>query len=166
MDAKVNGNVSFWYADIGLPAYRPPLPGDLEADVCIVGAGYTGLWTAYALLRGDPGLRVLVVEREIAGFGASGRNGGWCSALFPAGPAALTRKHGDVAAQAMRAAMRGAVDEVGKAVADEGIGCDWVKGGTVVLARTPAQLARAGAEASDGSVARSPVSRCTTMSLQ
>ncbi|RUY47615.1 FAD-dependent oxidoreductase, partial [Mesorhizobium sp. M7A.F.Ca.CA.001.13.2.1] len=47
MDAKVNGNVSFWYADIGLPPYRAPLPGDLEADVCIVGAGYTGLWTAY-----------------------------------------------------------------------------------------------------------------------
>jgi glycine/D-amino acid oxidase-like deaminating enzyme len=145
---------SLWHEQVvadGDPlAPRPPLDGDTEADVCIVGAGYTGLWTAHALLRGDPGLRVLLVEREVAGFGASGRNGGWCSALFPAGPAALARKHGNASAQAMRAAMRAAVDEVGKAVAEEDIACDWVKGGTVVLARTPAQLARARCEASDG----------------
>ncbi len=146
--------LSLWHEQVAADgddlAPRPPLDGDTEADVCIVGAGYTGLWTAYALLRGDPGLRVLLVEREAAGFGASGRNGGWCSALFPAGPAALARRHGNSAAQAMRAAMRAAVDEVGKAVAEEGIACDWVKGGTVVLARTPAQLARARAEVSDG----------------
>jgi glycine/D-amino acid oxidase-like deaminating enzyme len=146
--------LSLWHeqvlADGDQLAPRPPLDGDTDADVCVVGAGYTGLWTAYALLRGDPALRVLVVEREVAGFGASGRNGGWCSALFPAGWAALARRHGAAAADAMRAAMRAAVDEVGTAVAEEGIGCDWVKAGTVVLARTPAQLRRARAEASDG----------------
>ncbi|WP_425570663.1 FAD-dependent oxidoreductase [Pseudonocardia adelaidensis] len=90
------------------------------------------------------------MEREVAGFGASGRNGGWCSALFPAGRAALARRHGAVAADAMRAAMRAAVDEVGTAVADEGIDCGWVKGGTLVLARTRAQLTRARTEASGG----------------
>jgi glycine/D-amino acid oxidase-like deaminating enzyme len=111
--------------------------------VSIVGAGYTGLWTAYWLLRHSPGLRVVVVEKEIAGFGASGRNGGWCSALFPASFTALSRRHGRDAALAMRAAMRDTVDAVGGVVADEGIACDWVKGGTVSLARTPAQLARA-----------------------
>ena len=131
---------------------RPALDGDAEADVAVVGAGYTGLWTALSLLRHDPGLRVLVVEKEIAGFGASGRNGGWCSALFPAGTAALTRRHGRDAALAMRAAMRDTVDEVGKAVAEEGISCDWVKGGTVTLARTPVQLRRARAEVSSESV--------------
>ncbi len=124
-------------------APRAPLDGDVRADVAIVGAGYTGLWTAYHLLRIDPALRVVVVEREIAGFGASGRNGGWCSALFPAGEAKLTRRHGRDAALAMGAAMRDTVDEVGKTVADEGIACDWVKGGTVTLARTPVQLRRA-----------------------
>jgi glycine/D-amino acid oxidase-like deaminating enzyme len=127
-------------------APRPPLDGDTEVDVAIVGAGFTGLWTAYHLLRGDPGLRVLVVERQVAGFGASGRNGGWCSALFPASEAALTRRHGRAAALAMGAAMRDTVDEVGKAVAAEGIACDWVKGGTIALARTPVQLRRARAE--------------------
>src|ERR687890_586507 len=63
---------------------RASLPGDRDADVCIVGAGYTGLWTAYYLLRADSRLRVVLLEKEIAGYGASGRNGGWCSALFPA----------------------------------------------------------------------------------
>jgi glycine/D-amino acid oxidase-like deaminating enzyme len=98
---------------------RPALDGDTEADVAVVGAGYTGLWTAYHLLRGDPSLRVVVVEREVAGFGASGRNGGWCSALFPASPVGLARRHGRAAALAMGAAMRDTVDEVGKAVVDE-----------------------------------------------
>ncbi len=134
-------------ADGDALAPRPALDGGAEADVCVVGAGYTGLWTAYALLRADPSVRVLVVEKEIAGFGASGRNGGWCSALFPASAAALSRRHGAAAAAAMRAAMRDTVDEVGRAVAEEGIACDWVKGGTVTLARTTAQLARARAEA-------------------
>ena len=120
--------------------------GDVAADVAIVGAGLTGLWTAYHLVRAEPGLRVVVVEREIAGFGASGRNGGWCSALFPASAASLTRRHGRAAALAMGAAMRDTVDDVGKAVAEEGIACDWAKGGTVTLARTPAQLRRARAD--------------------
>jgi glycine/D-amino acid oxidase-like deaminating enzyme len=142
---------NLWFAQVaddGDPLTpRPALDGDTEADVAVVGAGYTGLWTAYHLLRGDPSLRVVVVEREIAGFGASGRNGGWCSALFPASAAKLARRHGRAAADAMGAAMRDTVDEVGKAVAEEGIACDWVKGGTVTLARSPAQLRRARAGA-------------------
>ena len=72
--------------------------GDLDADVVIVGAGYTGLWTAYYLSVADPGLRIAVLEAQIAGFGASGRNGGWCSALLPQPPAALAKRHGGSAA--------------------------------------------------------------------
>lgn len=144
-------SLSLWHEQLAMSGDpltpRPPLSGDSDVDVCIVGAGYTGLWTAHSLLRADPGLRVTVVEREVAGFGASGRNGGWCSALFPASAAALARKHGPAAAAAMRAAMRATIDEVGAVVADEEIACDWVKGGTVTLARTPAQLVRARAEA-------------------
>ncbi|WP_252436095.1 NAD(P)/FAD-dependent oxidoreductase [Pseudonocardia humida] len=147
----MSGPPGLWFdqvrADGDDLAPRPALDGDTDVDVCVVGAGYTGLWTAHSLLRADPTIRVLVVERRIAGFGASGRNGGWCSALFPASAAALARRHGPAAAAAMRAAMRDAVDEVGGVVAEEGIACDWVKGGTVVLARTPAQLARARSEA-------------------
>lgn len=118
---------------------RPPLDGDTTADVCIVGAGLTGLWTAWYLHQADPGLQIVVVEREIAGFGASGRNGGWCSALFPASAASIAERDGWDAAHALRAAMRDTVDEVGRAAAEAGIDCDFVKGGTVLYARSAVQ---------------------------
>jgi glycine/D-amino acid oxidase-like deaminating enzyme len=117
--------------------------------VAIVGGGFTGLWTAYYLAEADPSLRVAVVEAEVAGFGASGRNGGWCSALFPASMdklAALTDPPDRAGALAQHAAMRATVDEVGRAVEAEGIDAHWAKGGTVVLARTRAQLTRARAD--------------------
>ena len=75
--------VSLWFDQLGDITPRPPLTGDLAADVAIVGGGYTGLWTAYYLQQHDPSLRIAIVEAEVAGFGASGRNGGWCSALYP-----------------------------------------------------------------------------------
>ena len=91
---------SLWHAT--LPAEdstkyrvaRPALPGDTDADVAIAGGGYTGLWTAYALKQADPSLRVVVCERETVGFGASGRNGGWCSALFAGSPIRRVRRAG------------------------------------------------------------------------
>ncbi|MFP5334620.1 MAG: NAD(P)/FAD-dependent oxidoreductase [Actinomycetes bacterium] len=124
-------------------ARRPALASDAEADVCVVGGGYTGLWTARWLLEADPSLRVLVLEAETVGFGASGRNGGWASALFPTSAWALARRHGRPAAAAMRRTMRTAVGALGDAVAADGIACDWLRGGTVVVARTPVQLDRA-----------------------
>jgi glycine/D-amino acid oxidase-like deaminating enzyme len=122
---------------------RPALASDIDVDVAIVGAGFTGLWTAYYLAAADPTLRIAVLEKEIAGFGASGRNGGWCSALFPQSIGALARQHGRGPAIAMHKAMVGSVDEVGRAATAEGVDCDFVKGGTVVLARSELQLARA-----------------------
>jgi glycine/D-amino acid oxidase-like deaminating enzyme len=142
--------VSFWLSTLDEPiAPRPPLPGDLDVDVAIVGGGYTGLWTAYYLARADPALRVAVLEAEICGYGASGRNGGWCSALFPESAASIARRHGRDAAVALYAALRATVDEVGRAAAEEGIDCHYHKGGTVTLARSGAQLARARAEAAE-----------------
>ena len=124
----------------------PSLGGDLDVDVAIVGAGFTGLWTALSLGVADPALRVAVLEREVAGFGASGRNGGWCSAIFAASEARIERDHGRQAAAAMRRAMRQSVDEVGRAASAEGIDCQFAKGGTVVLARNAVQVGRAKAE--------------------
>ena len=128
---------------------RDPLDGDCEADVVVVGGGLTGLWTAYYLTEADPELRVVIVEREFAGFGASGRNGGWCSALFPTSATAIARTHGPVAARQMRAAMRDTVVEVGGVAAFEEIDCGFAYGGTITLARSSAQLERARAEADD-----------------
>ncbi len=140
-------SLSFWYDTVpGTLTVGDSLAGSAEADVAIVGAGFTGLWTAYYLARHDPGLRIVVCEREIAGFGASGRNGGWCSALFPASLGKLARMSGRDAAIAMQDAMHATVDEVGAVAAAEGIDCHWAKGGTVMLARSPAQLERARAE--------------------
>ncbi|MEY2849642.1 MAG: hypothetical protein RI885_2309 [Actinomycetota bacterium] len=125
---------------------RVALDGNVEADVAIVGGGLTGLWTAWYLLERDPRLRIIVLEKEIAGFGASGRNGGWCSALFPRSTESLARTHGRAAATAQRQAMIDTVDEVGRAARQAGIDCDFAKGGTLVLARTAVQLAAARAD--------------------
>lgn len=113
--------------------------------MAVVGAGLTGLWTAYYLLVADPSLRVAVLEAETAGFGASGRNGGWCSALFPAGLAKLAALPGAGREQALaqHQAMRATVDEVLAVSAAEGIDAQAHKGGTLALARSRSQLRRA-----------------------
>jgi glycine/D-amino acid oxidase-like deaminating enzyme len=143
-------NLSYWMSSVDdALSPRAGLPGDRDVDVAIVGAGYTGLWTAYYLAAADPTLRIAVVEREIAGYGASGRNGGWCSALFPKSSTALARRYGRDAAVAMHRAMVSTVDEVGRVAEVEGIDCGYAKGGTVALARTPVQFQRARAEVSE-----------------
>ncbi len=144
MDVKTNGNVSFWYADIGgLPQRRPPLPGDRQADVCIIGAGYTGLWTAYYLKKADPSLDIVVVEREFAGFGASGRNGGWLSGGFgwPRDKYLKTSSRGAVVD--MQRAMAGTVDEVIRVCAAEGIDADILRVDNITVATNVPQLERA-----------------------
>jgi len=139
--------LSYWHDTVPGPLEpADPLDGDIEADVAIAGAGLTGMWTAYYLNRANPGLRIALCEADIAGFGASGRNGGWCSALFPASLAKLDRIAGRERAIAMYRAMQQTVDEVGKVAAAEGIDCHWAKGGTVQFARSPTQLVRARAE--------------------
>jgi glycine/D-amino acid oxidase-like deaminating enzyme len=130
-------------------APRPSLPGDRDADVAIVGAGFTGLWTALYLARADPTLRIAVVEAETAGFGASGRNGGWCSALFPSSLESIAKRSSRAGALALHAAMRGSVDEVLRAADEEGIDAHAAKGGTIGLARSAPQWARAKADLAD-----------------
>jgi len=143
----VNGRVSHWFTE--LPAPRAPLTGDRDADVCIIGAGYTGLWTAYYLKQADPSLRIAVLEARFAGYGASGRNGGWLSGLAPGDRNRLARRYGREPVLAWQRALNEAVDEV-IAVADrEGIDCGAVKGGTLQIARTRAQAARLAAEVAE-----------------
>ena len=134
---------SMWLDGVpGELAPRPALSGSVEVDVAIVGGGYTGLWTAYYLKKADPSLRVAIVEKEIAGFGASGRNGGWCSSFFAASPGTIADEFGREAAIAMQRAMFATVDEVGRVVADEGIDARYHKGGTLTLATSEAQIPR------------------------
>ena len=142
--------LSLWHETAGTDwSPRASLPGDRHVDVAIVGAGFTGLWTAYYLAESAPGLRIAVLEAEVAGFGASGRNGGWCSALFPASMSSLAAMAGREAALAQHRAMRASVDEVARAAAAEGIDAQLAKGGTITLARSRAQWSRARHEVAD-----------------
>ena len=132
---------SFWLETAGEELVpRPPLRGPAEADVAILGAGFTGLWTAYYLLEREPSLRVVVLEAEIAGFGASGRNGAWCSSAFPVGPGELARRFGREAARELLLEMRNAVEEVGRVTEAEGIDAHYFRGGQLRVARGPSQL--------------------------
>src|ERR1700745_92029 len=118
------GELGFWWRSVGgQPPPRAQLAGPAEADVAIVGAGFTGLWTAYYLKRARPQLRIVVLEREQAGFGASGRNGGWVSGLVSGAP----RRYGSPGTfLALQREMFATVDEVAARVAEHGIDADLV----------------------------------------
>jgi glycine/D-amino acid oxidase-like deaminating enzyme len=138
------GEVGFWWRALGgaIPT-RPPLEGDAEADVAIVGAGYTGLWTAYYLARADPSLRIVVLEAESVGFGASGRNGGWVSGFF-SGPDRVYERGagGREALIELKHEMFATVREVGRVAAEEQIECDFVQDGQIAVALDSAQALR------------------------
>ena len=133
--------VSYWLetADDDLSP-RDPLDGSIEADVAILGAGFSGLWVAYYLLAARPDLRVVVIEAETAGFGASGRNGAWCTSGFPAGPDLLARRFGAEAARSVHQAMVHTVEEVGRVARDEGIDAQFELDGELSIAIGEHQL--------------------------
>ena len=121
---------------------RDPLPGDRWCDVAVVGGGFTGLWTAYYLRQVAPELEVVLVEKELVGFGASGRNGGWASAGMAGSASVYARRSGAAAVRAAETATNAAVDEIGRVVRAEEIDCGFTKGGTLVAATTGPQRDR------------------------
>jgi len=142
---------SLWQATATVPALpRRSLaftePAARVFDVAIVGAGYTGLWTAHYLHQADPSLRIALVDKHVAGFGASGRNGGWCSGLYPVSLTRLAAEHGPDPARRQYRALHAAVAEVGRVATEQGWPIDYAPGGTLSLARSRPQLARAEAE--------------------
>jgi glycine/D-amino acid oxidase-like deaminating enzyme len=138
---KHYASYSYWLESAGESLVpRPALARSEIVDVAILGAGYTGLWTAYYLLRKEPGLKIGIVEKEIAGFGASGRNGGWCSSRFPVTPALLKERFGADAARRMALAMFASVDEIGRICEQEQIDAQFHKGGILSVARGAHQL--------------------------
>jgi glycine/D-amino acid oxidase-like deaminating enzyme len=132
--------VSYWLETAGDDLTpRAPLTGHATADVAIVGAGYTGLWTAYYLLARRPDLRVALVESDIAGYGASGRNGGWISSGFPVSPGLLARRFGVPAARSILIAIRDSIGEIARVTENEGLGVDLIMGGSLRIARGSGQ---------------------------
>ena len=135
---SVHASLSYWLETAGDDLTpRPGIDGATDTDVAILGAGLTGLWTAFYLKRRDPSRRIVVVEREIAGFGASGRNGAWCAPDLNISMARLAKLHGIDAAKRTQQATYDAVDEVGRACAETGIDAGFHKGGELILARGP-----------------------------
>ncbi|MBK5110930.1 MAG: FAD-dependent oxidoreductase [Thermoleophilia bacterium] len=137
------GELGFWHRSTGGPPRpRPPLDGSLSADVAIVGAGFTGLWTAYYLKKADPSLDVIVLESEFAGYGASGRNGGWIMGFCEGLPERYAGRGGEAAVFALQRELIGTVDEIGGVIDREGIEADYYKGGGLTVAVNPAQEKR------------------------
>lgn len=145
-----DSNISFWWDTLPNSISsddRVGLASDQDVDVAIVGAGYTGLWTAYYLKKLNPNLDIAIIEANKVGFGASGRNGGWCSALFPTSIDKLASKFGADPARSMQVAMHQTVQDVGQVILTEKIDCDWQQGGSLVFARSPLQRDQLKAEA-------------------
>jgi glycine/D-amino acid oxidase-like deaminating enzyme len=121
---------------------RASLHSGTRADVVIIGAGYTGLWTAYYLNRHAPDLDIAIVEAEIAGFGASGRNGGWCTSYVSGLEHQMGQTGTREQAIALQRMMFDTVVEVGRACEAESIDCHFAHEGHVEAAQLPAQLDR------------------------
>src|ERR671914_870419 len=119
------------------PDPGPPLEGDVEADVVVIGAGYTGLWTALALR--ERGAEVVVLERDYAGFGASGRNAGHLTPTIGKDLPTLLRLYGRERAGAMVRFAEAAVEHVESAISEHGIDCDYVGAGNVLAGVHPGQ---------------------------
>jgi len=143
MDIISARTTPYWWDAVDTLPGRDGLGGDTDVDVAIIGAGFTGLWCAYHLTRLDPSLRIAVIEKEHVGFGASGRNGGWCHAGHPLGYDQLVSSHGHDAAMAHMRALFASVDEVGEIAQREGIGAEFAKGGVLTVARSDLQMRRA-----------------------
>ncbi len=129
---------SWW---LGLDPYtpNPPLDRDARVDVAVVGGGFTGLWTAYLLLKERPDLDVVVLEGNAVGYGASGRNGGFAMTLVHRTLTHLAAYVGDAEARKIYLAAKQAVEHIDKTVAAEGIACDLQPNGLITLSNTPPQ---------------------------
>ena len=125
--------------DPGEPA--PPLRGDLTADVVILGGGYTGMWTALQLKELDPGIDIAILEADIVGGGASGRNGGFVNSFW-GDLEYLARHFGDRAAVALCEAGEESVKAIGRFASDEGIDAWYRADGEYVVAASEEQIGR------------------------
>jgi glycine/D-amino acid oxidase-like deaminating enzyme len=111
--ATVHTPRGYWLEQAGRAEPAPPLSGNRSADVVIVGGGYTGLWTAWQLKQLEPGAAVALCEVEVCGEGPSGRNGGFCNALWFGLPA-MRERFGDQGAAKVGAAAQDSVDSIGR----------------------------------------------------
>lgn len=132
---------SLW-AENSLKWDFPEIDNSKSFEVVIIGAGYSGLWTAHHLLNLDRSLSIAILDAQQPGFGASGRNGGWCSAFSPMSLKAVAAQSSKQGAIDLQNALVASVDEIGAYIYSSDINCGWHKGGTLSFARNQLQLDR------------------------
>ncbi|MBI3767093.1 MAG: FAD-dependent oxidoreductase [Deltaproteobacteria bacterium] len=135
---------SFWLEDEYSPGAS--LDGDRSVDVAVIGGGFTGLWTAYFLKRAEPALRITLLEREVVGYGASGRNGGFAMTLLNRGLHDMVRAFGDDATRAAHRAAAASVDGIGAFTRAHRVDCHYEKNGLLCVASDASQIPRIEAE--------------------
>ena len=133
--------MSLWWSLVDRPVFRP---GDLDRswDVVIVGGGFSGLWTAHHLKESEPTLRIAILEKNQVGSGASGRNGGWVSALYPIEDLKMLKHSPAQAINSLHDHLRKTIDEIGAAAKKFNSACGFTKGGSLIIARNEGQLRR------------------------
>ena len=134
-------NSSLWQGKQDI-TYRKSISKNDSFDVAIIGAGFSGLWSAFHLKQFQPNLKIAIFEKEYVGFGASGRNGGWASAEYPTSSNRLIKENGLESYKNLRAAITKSIDEIGQIAKSNDWQIDYAKGGSLSFARGNAQLSR------------------------
>jgi glycine/D-amino acid oxidase-like deaminating enzyme len=131
-----HNRLGYWIEEAGVVTPRPPLDADRDADVLIVGGGYTGMWTAWHAHQIAPDARIVLLESEpVCGRGPSGRNGGFCEAMWTS-LASMRGRWGDAEALAVAAAAEEAALRIGGFCADEGVDAWYRQGGYLQVSTT------------------------------
>jgi glycine/D-amino acid oxidase-like deaminating enzyme len=135
-------NNSFWWRELTPWQPRAAIDQNLDLDIAIIGAGYTGLWSALYLKELKPELNIAIFEAQHVGFGASGRNGGWVSALWPVQLNEIASQHGAEVARNFQIVLHELIDEFEQTLNKYSILADFQKSGTMNFARSQPQLTR------------------------
>ncbi len=133
---------NFWNRSKQPRAVSPPLAGDIAVDVAVIGAGYTGLATAYHLKVADPSLNVAILESETVGFGASGRNAGFVMTLFGASVGMMKGLHGGTRVREAHEYMVRSIDALAAMISEHRLDCDFERSGFLKVATSPRYAAR------------------------
>jgi len=141
-------NTSLWQGKQNI-TYRKSISKNDSFDVAIIGAGFSGLWSAFHLKQFQPNLKIAIFEKEYVGFGASGRNGGWASAEYPTSSNRLIKENSLESYKNLRSAITTSIDEIGEIAKSNDWEIDYAKGGSLVFASGSAQLSRISKEIDD-----------------
>jgi glycine/D-amino acid oxidase-like deaminating enzyme len=142
MSSLPESPLSLWLDTYGPYSPEPPLQGECDVDIAILGGGFTGLMTAYEIKRAEPTLRVAVLEAKMVGYGASGRNGSFAMTVVGLGFGTTAMLRGKQFLKKAHAYMESAVDSLDELIQREGLDCDRLRPGFLRVATTHRYIER------------------------